>query len=165
MVHLSFSLSGGIPFILTGELFEQSYRPAAFMIAGTVNWLSNFAVGLLFPFIQVSGIIYVYSQATTISVFNYMVIMTKITHSILIKRIKRNLFCQMGLEKTGKWGKLASVKCERLTHIHNHLPIKFLNCLSSSQLLLYCVHPRQVASVEQLYPHTGVLATGCKRWV
>ncbi|XP_037347152.1 solute carrier family 2, facilitated glucose transporter member 9 isoform X2 [Pungitius pungitius] len=43
---------GGIPFILTGELFEQSYRPAAFMIAGTVNWLSNFAVGLLFPIIQ-----------------------------------------------------------------------------------------------------------------
>uniref|UniRef100_A0A8C1PBI4 Solute carrier family 2 member 9 n=1 Tax=Cyprinus carpio TaxID=7962 RepID=A0A8C1PBI4_CYPCA len=43
---------GGVPFVLTGELFEQSYRPAAFMIAGTVNWLSNFAVGLLFPFIQ-----------------------------------------------------------------------------------------------------------------
>ncbi|XP_056130122.1 solute carrier family 2, facilitated glucose transporter member 9 [Lampris incognitus] len=43
---------GGIPFVLTGELFEQSYRPAAFMIAGVVNWLSNFAVGLLFPFIQ-----------------------------------------------------------------------------------------------------------------
>ncbi|KAM3622429.1 uncharacterized protein V6R79_024971 [Siganus canaliculatus] len=43
---------GGIPFILTGELFEQSYRPAAFMVAGTINWLSNFTVGLLFPFIQ-----------------------------------------------------------------------------------------------------------------
>ncbi|KAG5264111.1 hypothetical protein AALO_G00272250 [Alosa alosa] len=43
---------GGIPFILTGELFEQSYRSAAFMIAGTINWLANFAVGLLFPFIQ-----------------------------------------------------------------------------------------------------------------
>ncbi|XP_034023028.1 solute carrier family 2, facilitated glucose transporter member 9-like [Thalassophryne amazonica] len=42
---------GGIPFILTGAV-EQSYRPAAFMIAGTVNWLSNFTVGLLFPFIQ-----------------------------------------------------------------------------------------------------------------
>ncbi|KAJ8382282.1 hypothetical protein SKAU_G00030600 [Synaphobranchus kaupii] len=27
-------IRGGIPFILTGELFEQSYRPAAFMIAG-----------------------------------------------------------------------------------------------------------------------------------
>ncbi|XP_054206492.1 solute carrier family 2, facilitated glucose transporter member 9 isoform X6 [Homo sapiens] len=43
---------GGIPFILTGEFFQQSQRPAAFIIAGTVNWLSNFAVGLLFPFIQ-----------------------------------------------------------------------------------------------------------------
>ncbi|XP_068799487.1 solute carrier family 2, facilitated glucose transporter member 9 isoform X6 [Struthio camelus] len=43
---------GGIPFVLTGEFFQQSQRPAAFMIAGTVNWLSNFAVGLLFPFIQ-----------------------------------------------------------------------------------------------------------------
>uniref|UniRef100_A0A8C5JRV2 Solute carrier family 2, facilitated glucose transporter member 5 n=1 Tax=Junco hyemalis TaxID=40217 RepID=A0A8C5JRV2_JUNHY len=45
-------VSGGIPFVLTGELFQQSQRPAAFMIAGTVNWLCNFAVGLLFPFIQ-----------------------------------------------------------------------------------------------------------------
>ncbi|XP_042526240.1 solute carrier family 2, facilitated glucose transporter member 9 isoform X1 [Dipodomys spectabilis] len=45
---------GGIPFILTGEFFQQSQRPAAFMIAGTVNWLSNFAVGLLFPYIQKS---------------------------------------------------------------------------------------------------------------
>ncbi|XP_074132171.1 solute carrier family 2, facilitated glucose transporter member 9 isoform X1 [Sminthopsis crassicaudata] len=42
---------GGIPFILTGEFFQQAQRPAAFMIAGTVNWLSNFAVGLLFPYI------------------------------------------------------------------------------------------------------------------
>ncbi|XP_004847346.1 solute carrier family 2, facilitated glucose transporter member 9 isoform X4 [Heterocephalus glaber] len=45
---------GGIPFILTGEFFQQSQRPAAFIIAGTVNWLSNFALGLLFPFIQKS---------------------------------------------------------------------------------------------------------------
>ncbi|XP_076992505.1 solute carrier family 2, facilitated glucose transporter member 9 isoform X2 [Tamandua tetradactyla] len=45
---------GGIPFILTGEFFQQSQRPAAFLVAGTVNWLSNFAVGLLFPFIQES---------------------------------------------------------------------------------------------------------------
>ncbi|XP_077158442.1 solute carrier family 2, facilitated glucose transporter member 9 isoform X3 [Paroedura picta] len=44
---------GGIPFVLTGEFFPQSQRPAAFMIAGIINWLSNFAVGLLFPFIQI----------------------------------------------------------------------------------------------------------------
>lgn len=43
---------GGIPFILTGELFQQSHRPAAFLVAGTVNWISNFIVGLVFPFIQ-----------------------------------------------------------------------------------------------------------------
>ncbi|XP_053314251.1 solute carrier family 2, facilitated glucose transporter member 9 isoform X2 [Spea bombifrons] len=43
---------GGIPFILVGEFFQQSQRPSAFMIAGVVNWISNFAVGLLFPLIQ-----------------------------------------------------------------------------------------------------------------
>ncbi|XP_043918530.1 solute carrier family 2, facilitated glucose transporter member 9 isoform X2 [Protopterus annectens] len=43
---------GGIPFILTGELFQQSDRPAAFLVAGSVNWISNFIVGLVFPFIQ-----------------------------------------------------------------------------------------------------------------
>uniref|UniRef100_A0A8C4Y661 Solute carrier family 2, facilitated glucose transporter member 5 n=1 Tax=Gopherus evgoodei TaxID=1825980 RepID=A0A8C4Y661_9SAUR len=45
-------ISGGIPFVLTGEFFQPSQKPAAFMIAGTVNWVSNFSVGLLFPFIQ-----------------------------------------------------------------------------------------------------------------
>ncbi|XP_078069244.1 solute carrier family 2, facilitated glucose transporter member 9 [Mustelus asterias] len=43
---------GGIPFVLTGEMFDQSCRSSAFMIGGTVLWLSNFIVGLLFPFIQ-----------------------------------------------------------------------------------------------------------------
>ncbi|XP_075705222.1 solute carrier family 2, facilitated glucose transporter member 9 [Rhinoderma darwinii] len=43
---------GGIPFVLVAEFFQQSQRPAAFMIAGTINWISNFAVGLLFPLIQ-----------------------------------------------------------------------------------------------------------------
>ncbi|XP_007432409.1 solute carrier family 2, facilitated glucose transporter member 9 [Python bivittatus] len=43
---------GGIPFVLTAEIFPQSQRPAAFMIAGITNWLCNFVVGLLFPFIQ-----------------------------------------------------------------------------------------------------------------
>ncbi|XP_053560116.1 solute carrier family 2, facilitated glucose transporter member 9 isoform X2 [Bombina bombina] len=43
---------GGIPFVLVGEFFQQSQRSAAFMIAGSVNWICNFAVGLLFPIIQ-----------------------------------------------------------------------------------------------------------------
>ncbi|XP_017826160.4 solute carrier family 2, facilitated glucose transporter member 9 isoform X1 [Callithrix jacchus] len=59
---------GGIPFILTGEFFQQSQRPAAFIIAGTVNWLSNFAVGLLFPFIQKSLDTYCFLVFATICI-------------------------------------------------------------------------------------------------
>uniref|UniRef100_A0A8C7ZAW6 Solute carrier family 2 member 11b n=1 Tax=Oryzias sinensis TaxID=183150 RepID=A0A8C7ZAW6_9TELE len=32
-------------------LFTQSSRPAAFIISGSVNWLSFFFIGLVFPFI------------------------------------------------------------------------------------------------------------------
>lgn len=48
------SSSGPIPALLVTEIFLQSSRPAAYMVAGTVHWLSNFTVGLVFPFIQVS---------------------------------------------------------------------------------------------------------------
>ncbi|KAF2978539.1 hypothetical protein EK904_013396 [Melospiza melodia maxima] len=49
---LSFGLGpGGITNTLTAELFVQSSRPAAYMIAGTVSWISFFTVGMLFPFI------------------------------------------------------------------------------------------------------------------
>uniref|UniRef100_A0A3P9H179 Solute carrier family 2 member 11b n=1 Tax=Oryzias latipes TaxID=8090 RepID=A0A3P9H179_ORYLA len=49
---LSFGLGpGGVTNILTTELFTQSSRPAAFIISGSVNWLSFFFVGLVFPFI------------------------------------------------------------------------------------------------------------------
>ncbi|XP_070760323.1 solute carrier family 2, facilitated glucose transporter member 11b [Enoplosus armatus] len=49
---LSFGLGpGGVTNILTTELFTQTSRPAAYMIAGSVNWLSFFFIGLAFPFI------------------------------------------------------------------------------------------------------------------
>ncbi|XP_072243084.1 solute carrier family 2, facilitated glucose transporter member 11-like [Leuresthes tenuis] len=51
---LSFGLGpGGVTNILTTELFTQTTRPAAFMIAGSVNWLSFFFIGLVFPFIVI----------------------------------------------------------------------------------------------------------------
>ncbi|KAM9744605.1 uncharacterized protein ACNS7B_011753 [Menidia menidia] len=51
---LSFGLGpGGVTNILTTELFTQTARPAAFMIAGSVNWLSFFLIGLVFPFIVI----------------------------------------------------------------------------------------------------------------
>uniref|UniRef100_A0A672L4G9 Solute carrier family 2, facilitated glucose transporter member 5 n=1 Tax=Sinocyclocheilus grahami TaxID=75366 RepID=A0A672L4G9_SINGR len=41
-----------IPNVITTEMFRQSSRPPAFMVAGTVHWLSNFTVGLVFPFLE-----------------------------------------------------------------------------------------------------------------
>ncbi|XP_063346027.1 solute carrier family 2, facilitated glucose transporter member 11b isoform X1 [Pelmatolapia mariae] len=49
---LSFGLGpGGVTNILTTELFTQNSRPAAYMLAGSVNWSSFFFIGLVFPFI------------------------------------------------------------------------------------------------------------------
>lgn len=43
----------GVPFLMTAELFKQSHRPAAYIVGGSLNWLSNFTVGFVFPFLQV----------------------------------------------------------------------------------------------------------------
>lgn len=43
---------GPIPWFITAELFSQAPRPAAVAIAGVVNWLSNFVIGLVFPSLQ-----------------------------------------------------------------------------------------------------------------
>uniref|UniRef100_A0A3Q4MH67 Solute carrier family 2, facilitated glucose transporter member 5 n=1 Tax=Neolamprologus brichardi TaxID=32507 RepID=A0A3Q4MH67_NEOBR len=43
-----------IPYVVATEMFRQTARPAAFMVAGSVHWLSNFVVGLIFPFLEVS---------------------------------------------------------------------------------------------------------------
>ena len=45
---------GPIPWFITAELFSQGPRPAAVAMAGVVNWLANFIVGLVFPSMQVS---------------------------------------------------------------------------------------------------------------
>uniref|UniRef100_A0A674B790 Solute carrier family 2, facilitated glucose transporter member 5 n=1 Tax=Salmo trutta TaxID=8032 RepID=A0A674B790_SALTR len=49
---LSFGMGpGGVTNILITELFTQTTRPAAYMIGGSVNWLSFFFIGMAFPFI------------------------------------------------------------------------------------------------------------------
>uniref|UniRef100_A0A8C4VVR5 Solute carrier family 2, facilitated glucose transporter member 5 n=1 Tax=Gopherus evgoodei TaxID=1825980 RepID=A0A8C4VVR5_9SAUR len=45
----------GVPFLMTTELFKQSHRPAAYIVGGSLNWLSNFTVGFIFPFLQTSA--------------------------------------------------------------------------------------------------------------
>uniref|UniRef100_A0A671TWK5 Solute carrier family 2 member 15b n=1 Tax=Sparus aurata TaxID=8175 RepID=A0A671TWK5_SPAAU len=44
----------GVPFLITAELFKQSHRPAAYTVAGCLNWLSNFTIGFVFPFLEIA---------------------------------------------------------------------------------------------------------------
>uniref|UniRef100_A0A5F8HD45 Solute carrier family 2, facilitated glucose transporter member 5 n=1 Tax=Monodelphis domestica TaxID=13616 RepID=A0A5F8HD45_MONDO len=53
-IHPSLSFQGPIPSLIIEEIFLQSTQLAAFMIGGTVHWLSNFSMGLFFPFLQES---------------------------------------------------------------------------------------------------------------
>lgn len=49
---LSFGLGpAGVTGILPAEIFDQAARPAAYMVAGSLMWVSLFLVGMLFPFI------------------------------------------------------------------------------------------------------------------
>ncbi|KAJ8250333.1 hypothetical protein COCON_G00222550 [Conger conger] len=50
----------GVPFLVTAELFKQSHRPAAYTVGGALNWMSNFTVGFVFPFLQMSAGAYCY---------------------------------------------------------------------------------------------------------
>ncbi|KAM4525480.1 solute carrier family 2, facilitated glucose transporter member 11-like [Odontesthes bonariensis] len=48
---LSFGLGpAGVTGILPAEIFDHAARPAAYMIAGSLMWISLFIVGMLFPF-------------------------------------------------------------------------------------------------------------------
>ncbi|XP_028264390.1 solute carrier family 2 member 15b [Parambassis ranga] len=44
----------GVPFLITAELFKQSHRPAAYTVAGCLNWMSNFTIGFVFPFLEMA---------------------------------------------------------------------------------------------------------------
>ncbi|XP_039991282.1 solute carrier family 2, facilitated glucose transporter member 11 [Xiphias gladius] len=49
---VSFGLGpAGVTGILPAEIFDQAARPAAYMVAGSLMWISLFLVGMLFPFI------------------------------------------------------------------------------------------------------------------
>lgn len=54
-VFFFFFFFAGVPFLITAELFKQSHRPAAYTVGGSLNWMSNFTIGFIFPFLQVSN--------------------------------------------------------------------------------------------------------------
>ncbi|KAK0066790.1 solute carrier family 2 facilitated glucose transporter member 2 [Biomphalaria pfeifferi] len=47
-------VSGPIPWFMVTEMFAQGPRSAAVIVSVVINWLSNFAVGLVFHILQKS---------------------------------------------------------------------------------------------------------------
>ncbi|XP_063073795.1 solute carrier family 2, facilitated glucose transporter member 9-like [Engraulis encrasicolus] len=41
----------GVSMCLPADLFLQAWRPSAYVVSGTVNWLSLFLISMLFPYI------------------------------------------------------------------------------------------------------------------
>ncbi|XP_025958724.2 solute carrier family 2, facilitated glucose transporter member 9-like isoform X5 [Dromaius novaehollandiae] len=68
----------GVPFLLTAELFTQAHRPAAYIVGGSLNWLSNFTVGFVFPFLQMSAGAFCYlffcGVCLLVAIYVYLVI-------------------------------------------------------------------------------------------
>ncbi|ROL49586.1 Solute carrier family 2, facilitated glucose transporter member 9 [Anabarilius grahami] len=68
----------GVPFLITAELFKQSHRPAAYTVGGSLNWMSNFTIGFIFPFLQMSAGSYCYlvfcSVCLAVAIYVYFVI-------------------------------------------------------------------------------------------
>lgn len=51
----TFYISAGVTGVLPTEIFNQTARPAAYMIAGSMMWINLFITGMLFPFLVVSA--------------------------------------------------------------------------------------------------------------
>ncbi|XP_057711816.1 solute carrier family 2, facilitated glucose transporter member 5-like isoform X2 [Corythoichthys intestinalis] len=87
-----------IPYVVTTEMFRQSARPAAFMMAGSVHWLSNFTVGLLFPFME-RGL-----GSLSFILFSFICLATFVYIWLAVPETKSKTFleiCQMFAERNG----------------------------------------------------------------
>uniref|UniRef100_G3VAS8 Solute carrier family 2, facilitated glucose transporter member 5 n=1 Tax=Sarcophilus harrisii TaxID=9305 RepID=G3VAS8_SARHA len=78
-----------IPSVVRTEIFLQSSRPAAFMVDGTFHWLTNFIIGLVFPFIQ-EGI-----GAYSFLIFAAVCLLTAIYIYVVIPETKGQTFVEI----------------------------------------------------------------------
>ncbi|XP_048206143.1 solute carrier family 2, facilitated glucose transporter member 5 [Perognathus longimembris pacificus] len=78
-----------IPALYITEIFLQSSRPAAFMVGGSVHWLSNFTVGLIFPFIQIGLGPY------SFIIFAIICLLTTIYISLVVPETKGRTFIEI----------------------------------------------------------------------
>ncbi|KAF6345646.1 solute carrier family 2 member 5 [Rhinolophus ferrumequinum] len=78
-----------IPALLITEVFLQSSRSSAFMVGGSVHWLSNFTVGLVFPFIQVG------LGAYSFIIFAIICLLTTIYTFLVVPETKAKTFMEI----------------------------------------------------------------------
>uniref|UniRef100_A0A8P4GT56 Solute carrier family 2, facilitated glucose transporter member 5 n=1 Tax=Dicentrarchus labrax TaxID=13489 RepID=A0A8P4GT56_DICLA len=78
-----------IPYVVTTEMFRQSARPAAFMVAGSVHWLSNFTVGLIFPFLEVS------LGSYSFIIFSFICLVTLVYIWLVVPETKNKTFLEI----------------------------------------------------------------------
>lgn len=53
LLYFLYLLLAGVSMALPADLFLQAWRPSAYVISGTINWLGMFLVGMLFGYIVV----------------------------------------------------------------------------------------------------------------
>ncbi|XP_012887181.1 PREDICTED: solute carrier family 2, facilitated glucose transporter member 5-like [Dipodomys ordii] len=95
-----------IPALFITEIFLQSSRPAAFMVGGSIHWLSNFAVGLIFPFIQMGLGPY------SFIIFAVICLLTTIYISMAVPETKAQTFIEIN-KIFAKMNKVLEVHPER----------------------------------------------------
>ncbi|XP_003471269.3 solute carrier family 2, facilitated glucose transporter member 5 [Cavia porcellus] len=94
-----------IPALLITEVFLQSSRPAAYMVGGSVHWLSNFTVGLVFPFIQ-EGL-----GAYSFIIFAVICLLTTIYIALIIPETKNKTFIEIN-QTFAKMNKVSAIPSE-----------------------------------------------------
>lgn len=95
-----------IPALFITEIFLQSSRPAAYMVGGSVHWLSNFTVGLIFPFIQVG------LGAYCFIIFAVICLLTTIYIFLVVPETKSKTFIEINQIFT-KMNKVSEVHPEK----------------------------------------------------
>uniref|UniRef100_A0A6I8SLI7 Solute carrier family 2, facilitated glucose transporter member 5 n=1 Tax=Xenopus tropicalis TaxID=8364 RepID=A0A6I8SLI7_XENTR len=91
-----------IPYVITTEMFRQASRPAAFMIAGSVHWLSNFIIGLIFEFLMngLGAYCFILFAAICLATFIFIYIVVPETKGKTFLEVSQLMAKRNGLEET-----------------------------------------------------------------
>ncbi|XP_061315568.1 solute carrier family 2, facilitated glucose transporter member 9-like [Pezoporus flaviventris] len=113
----------GVPFLMTAELFMQSHRPAAYIVGGSLNWLCNFTIGFIFPFLQMSAGAFCFlvfcGVCLLVALYVYLVIpetknktFMEISHIFAARRSFPSIPAHLRMKKLDGYGALESSSLE-----------------------------------------------------